>query len=62
MFAPTAPVEQVGQNDVLLRFVRVVRTCKAARSIASWPIWLDESEAARSSTEMLMVKYEYYGL
>ena len=29
-------------------------TCNVARSIASWPMWLEEKEATRSSTEMLM--------
>lgn len=29
-------------------------TCSAARSICSWPMWLELKEATRSSTEMLM--------
>ena len=35
-----------------------VRTCKAASSIASWPMWLALKEATRSSTEMLMMNGE----
>jgi len=34
------------------------RTCSAATSKASWPMWLDEREADRSSMEMLMLVKE----
>ena len=31
------------------------RTWRAARSMASWPMWLELKEATSSSTETLMV-------
>lgn len=30
-------------------------TCKAARSVASWPMWFEDMEATRSSTERDMM-------